>query len=102
VDSKRISFELLQTGKTIGEIAAERSMAPSTIEGHLAWFIGNGDLNVNQFIPADKVEIISKYLLKNTSYSIGQAKAALGNDITYAELRFVLNHLKYKEKSETT
>jgi len=102
VDSKRISFELLQTGKTIGEIASERSMAPSTIEGHLAWFIGNGDLNVNQFIPADKVEIISKYLLKNTSYSIGQAKAALGNDITYAELRFVLNHLKYKEKSETT
>ena len=102
VDSKRISFELFENGKSVEEIARERSMAVSTIEGHLAWYVGNGELVIDRLLPREKVEIISEYLHKNPSYSLGQARQTLGNDITFGDLRFVMNHLKQKEKSEAT
>lgn len=34
-----LSFELLKSGKTIDEIAAERGFVRATIEGHLAHFV---------------------------------------------------------------
>jgi uncharacterized protein YpbB len=94
-NSQQASLELLKAGKTIEEIATERGMAVSTIEGHLAHFIGTGELTIEQFVPSEKVSIISDYFIKNNSISLGPAKTALGNSVSYAELRFVLNHLKF-------
>lgn len=102
VDSKRISLELFENGKSVDEIAKERSMAVSTIEGHLAWFVGSGHLNINKLVSADKVELISQYLHEYNSSGLGFVKSKLGDQVTFSELRFVMNHLKYKEKSEAT
>jgi hypothetical protein len=41
-DTKKISYELFKSGKTIDEIAKERKMATSTVDGHLANYIGTG------------------------------------------------------------
>src|SRR5438093_3933219 len=37
VDTKRVSLDLYRAGRTIAEIAAQRHLAVSTIEGHLAY-----------------------------------------------------------------
>ena len=94
-NSKQASFDLLKAGKTIAEIAAEREMAVSTIEGHLAHFISTGELNIHQFVKPEKTELISAYFTKTRNPLLGPAKIALGDDVSYAELRFVLNHLKF-------
>jgi len=100
VDSKRISFELFESGKTIEEIAKERGMAVSTIEGHLAWFVGNGELPVDRLISLEKLEKISGYLQKNFSTNLSPIKSALGYDVSWADLRFVLQHLEFKKKEK--
>jgi hypothetical protein len=97
MDSKRISFELFKTGKSLKEIAAERSMAISTIEGHLALFVGNGELPVSKLVSTEKLDTICDYFSRNDAGNLNQAKAILGEDISYAELRYVLQHLKFQK-----
>jgi tRNA uridine 5-carbamoylmethylation protein Kti12 len=97
MDSKRISFELFKTGKSLKEIAAERGMAISTIEGHLALFVGNGELPVSKLVSTGKLDTICDYFSRNDAGNLNQAKAILGEDISYAELRYVLQHLKFQK-----
>jgi ribonuclease D len=102
VDSKRVSYELFEAGKSVEDIAKERQMAISTIEGHLAWFISSGELNIKKLVPAEKIEMISNVINEFDASGMGQVKAALGEKVSWSELRFVMNHLKYKQKSEAT
>ena len=95
IDSKKVSFELFHTGKSIGEIATERSMAFSTIEGHLAHYIRTGDLNIEKLVAKDKISVITQWFLKNSTTNLGMAKAALGDSVNYTELKCVLNYLVF-------
>ncbi|HEY0680486.1 MAG TPA: AAA family ATPase, partial [Chitinophagaceae bacterium] len=45
-ETNRITLKLFRAGKTIAEIAAERSLAASTIETHLASFVPTGEIDV--------------------------------------------------------
>jgi hypothetical protein len=97
-DTKKQSFELYKTGKTIEEIAKERSLAVSTISGHLAYFIGTGELDVHDLVSTEKIDLISKFFTKNPSNYLYDAKTALGESVTYNEVRFVHQHLEYLKK----
>lgn len=92
--SQRISLEMFLNGKSIEEIAQERSYAISTIEGHLARFVASGELDILKIITAEKLEIISSCFIETGSTSISEVKGILGDDVTYGELRMVLNYMK--------
>ncbi|MCD6111943.1 MAG: helix-turn-helix domain-containing protein [Bacteroidales bacterium] len=94
-NSKQISFEMWKDGKTIEEIAKERQYVTSTIEGHLAYFVGTGDISIKKFVSAEKIKLISDYFKKENFTTLTEAKAALGDDVTFGELRLVLEHLKF-------
>jgi len=91
--TQRLSFELFKQGKTIGEIAAERSLTVSTIGGHLARFVASGDLDMRKLITQEKLELITSYLKKADTSSLSEALAALGNQVTYWEMRMVLSEM---------
>jgi hypothetical protein len=93
-DSKRKTFDLFQSGKTVNEIAQLRGMAPSTIEGHLSFYIGTGQLSLERLVQPSKIEIITQYFQKSNDQRLGLAKATLGEDYSYNELRWVLKHLE--------
>ena len=95
--SKQISFELWKAGKTIEDIAKERQLATSTIEGHLTYFVGTGEISVYKIVSAEKVKRISDFFKKQKTILLNEAKAALGEYVTYSELRFVLHHLRFKD-----
>ena len=95
-DTKRISYDLYKSGKTIEEIAKERGFSFTTIEGHLAHYVGTGELDIFTFVSKEKVDIISEYFIKNKTSSLTKAKIDLDNGITFGELRFVMKHLEYK------
>lgn len=99
-DSKKESFELFRSGKSIEEIAVERNMAITTIEGHLAHYIGTGELEIDKLLSQDKVDLISDYFTNSKTIFLGAAKIALGDKASYSDLKFVLKHLEFIKNSE--
>ncbi len=91
--TQQLSFEMFKQGKTIEEIAKERSFTTSTIEGHLARFVARGDLDILELLSAEKFELIKSYFVENESTSLSEAKTVLGEEVSYGELRMVLNYM---------
>lgn len=88
-DTKNISFDLFQSGKTIDEIAAERTMVRATIEGHLAHFIGLKQLDIFQLMASEKVRAIEEYINENQPASNAEIKLHFGDDYSYGEIKMV-------------
>ncbi len=97
--TQQLSFEMFKQGKTIAEIAAERSLSGTTIETHLARYVASGELDIAQFVTPEKLELITAYFLEAGSASLTEAKTALGEDVSYGEIRMVLGHMN-QSKSE--
>jgi hypothetical protein len=95
-NTKQVSFDLYKAGKTIVEIAAERNLAVSTIEGHLAYFIARGDLDISEFLTTEQVDEIAEFFNDKNTESLAEAKAHFGDRYLYGQLRMVLEHLKAK------
>lgn len=98
IPSKQQSLDLFKQGKTLQEIATERNMAITTIEGHLAEFAGTGEVDIHQLISDEKFKTISEYFKNSDSTLLGPAKIALGNEFSWGELRLVLNYLNTRNK----
>lgn len=94
-DTKIISFDLFKLGKTIDEIGLKRGFTSGTIEGHLSHFIESGEISVFDLVSRLKVARIMAYIVQNPGSGTTETKNALGDDISYAELRAVLKHLVF-------
>lgn len=94
--TQRLSFEMYQQGKTIEEIARERSLSITTIESHLARYVAAGDLKIEQFVPDEKLRVISAFFLETGSHSLSEAREVLGDEYSFGELRMVLNYLNQR------
>ena len=88
-DTKRASYAMYRAGKTIAEIAAERQLALTTIETHLSYYIASGELDVNEFVPADKQELIAEAIGKYGGLSLKLLKENLPEEISYGEIRMM-------------
>ncbi|MEF8984907.1 MAG: helix-turn-helix domain-containing protein [Bacteroidales bacterium] len=93
--TKEISLQMFQKGKTIEEIAAERSLAVSTIEGHMAHWVREGTLPAEQFVNQDKLEKIIYVAQHLNSTKLNDIKAKLGDEYTYSDLKFAVAHHRY-------
>lgn len=93
-DTKSASFDLYNAGKTIVEIAAERKLTVSTIEGHLAHYIAEGQIKIESLIDQQKLSIISNARQLSGSGSITTLKGLLPG-ISYGELRLFIASEKY-------
>jgi len=94
LSSPEISFELFKSGLQIIEIAQERHMAISTIEGHLALYVGTGELNIDHLVEPKKTKAILAFIEKHKTRGMNEIRSGLGNEYTYSEIRFVLKHLE--------
>jgi hypothetical protein len=97
-DTKQITYDRWKAGRTVAEIAAERGLAVSTIEHHLAYFVGTGEIGIGDLVAPDKVEWIIAYFREAGNRRVGPAKAALGNRVTYGELQLVAAHLAFRQR----
>jgi len=90
IDTKKVSYDLFLSGKTVEEIARERSVTNSTIEGHLAHYVAQGELNVEKLVDTQKINKI-KSILSDTKFSgLGEIKQALGEEYSYGEIKLVM------------
>ncbi|HPT32961.1 MAG TPA: helix-turn-helix domain-containing protein, partial [Prolixibacteraceae bacterium] len=98
-DSRRITLELFRSGKSPSKIAAERQLALTTIEGHLAYYVGQGVIGLENLVSAEKRNTIANYILEHERATTGEIKAALGEQISYGEIILVRTYLNNREMS---
>jgi uncharacterized protein YpbB len=90
-DSKKVSLQLYKEGKSVDEIAAMRSLSPSTVESHLVSFVGSA-LELDALVTAEKAGHINTVIdTLGNDVKIDGIKAKLGDEYTYTEIRAVLN-----------
>jgi len=89
-DTYNVSLKLFRSGRSMQQIADERELNLSTIEGHLAKFVATGEVELNELVPEHKVEPIRKAIIElNSENAIGPVKEKLGDEYTYGEIRAV-------------
>ncbi|MBI5371074.1 MAG: helix-turn-helix domain-containing protein [Sphingobacteriales bacterium] len=89
------TFRLYKEGKMPEEIAKERNLALSTIEGHLEKFIALGEIDINELISHDKRGLIEAALKKEAGKSITPVKQQLGNKASFSEIRWMMAALDF-------
>jgi uncharacterized protein YpbB len=94
-ETKKISYDLFKKGNSISKIAEERGLSIATIEGHLAHYVGTGQIPVIEFVSQEKKELITSHFDGSDDFKMGPVKESLGDKVSWSEIRFVINHLKY-------
>lgn len=94
VPTKEVSFKMYAEGKTIEEIAKERGLVEGTISGHLCQYIETGELQVTDFLDSYKLNAIIDLSAKLKSKQAGELMSNLGNEYSFADVRFALAHIK--------
>ena len=75
----------------IPEIAKERGLTNSTIENHLARFIPDGRVSLEELVPVEKVEPIRKAIIQFADgNALSPIKEFLGDEYSYGEIRAVI------------
>lgn len=97
-DTYAETFKLFKEGKDIPAIAKERNLATSTIEGHLAKFVSNGEIEVGELVSKEKKAVIESALKEYDGASISPVKLHLGNDISFGEIKLVMASLGIRQQ----
>jgi hypothetical protein len=93
-DSNKTTLSLYQSGKSIKEIAEERSMAVSTIEGHLISFIPTGEVTIDLFLSETKLAAIRKVIEEVGDVSSSIIKEKLGEGYSYGDIKAVQHYIR--------
>ncbi len=95
IDTKKLSQQLFQLGRSVDEIAFERGLSTGTVEGHLAHFIFSGELKINELVNAEKLKVIAGAIkANNNSIAVAPIKQKLGDGYSYGEITAVMNYLR--------
>ena len=89
-DTKILSFNLFKEGKSVAEIAKERNFTVNTIEGHLAWYVGNGEIDINRMVPLEKQILIKDAAKIHGSLSLKTLIDNLPGDVSYGDIKMVM------------
>jgi hypothetical protein len=90
IDTKDLSLKLLNEGKTMMEIAAERKMTLGTIEGHLAYFVAKQEIKAGSIIGKRKLEQILGAIKELKTLQMNAIKERLGREYSFGEIKIGL------------
>lgn len=89
-DSHQLTLDLYTQGKTIEQIAEQRGLAITTIEGHLAHFVKLKKLKASDFVSQEKIKQILAAAASLDTISLSAIKGLLGEEFSYTDIRFAL------------
>ena len=90
-----ITYKMYKEGKTVMQIAQERSLTETTILGHLARYVESGDIDVHKLVSNDVIEKVSAYMSSRNggAVAIKEVFEYFNETISYSDIRLVLSHL---------
>lgn len=87
------SLDLFRDGYSIAQIAQERGISPTTVEGHLATFVASGVLKIEDLVDEITLgKILSVIKVIGNTHAMKPIKDLLGDDISYGDIRLVIAH----------
>jgi uncharacterized protein YpbB len=98
-ETQRISLQLFKKGNSIAEIAKQRNLAFSTIEGHLGGFVATGEIDILSIVDEIKLEKILKLIEKNPALTSSELKKQLGDNFSYGQIKAVLSYKIYSSEN---
>jgi len=93
------TYDLYKSGISITEIASLRNLSPITIEGHLSFFIEQGELDVETVVKKEKIPAIQDAVEKYGDDKLSPLKEILGDDYSYGEIKAVISWMKRQSVS---
>ncbi len=96
--TSQVTFDLFLGGQSVATIALTRGLAVSTIESHLAQYVGTGELDIHRLVDTEKVRLVTDFFARHHTASMGSAKAALGEAVSFSDLKLVMKYLEFTGK----
>jgi hypothetical protein len=101
--TQRLTLEMLRSGKSIQEIALSRELKATTICSHLAGFIEQGELKLNEILSASITEKLETAMRDfPADKKLGEALSALSNQFAADEIVLGFAWKKYNSKNDTS
>ncbi len=91
------TYQLVKDGLSLEQIAVKRSLAESTIEGHIARGINDGKVDPLKFLEADEIDEITKAYQGTEEKNMSDIFASFKGKYTYGKLRMVQALLQNSE-----
>lgn len=99
-ETKKLTLKLFQQGHTVEEIATIRNLTLSTIEGHLSFYIQQGQLSAYELVDLKKLEAIQQAIESAGSKMLTPIKDQLGDAYSFTEIRYVIAHMQHNKLLE--
>ncbi len=91
------TFQLYKENNSVEEIAKLRNLAVTTIQSHLANFVGTGEIEASEFMDLHKIDSIIEVAKRKGIASLRTIKEELGEEFSYFEIHVALAHTKFME-----
>jgi ATP-dependent DNA helicase RecQ len=98
-ETKQQSLEFFKKGLSIEKIAELRELSPATIEGHLAFYVQQGKLRIDELMDVAKVRPIQKAIEKIGGKALTPLKGTLGEAYSFGEIKLVMAHVEFLNKT---
>lgn len=100
-DSQKLTLSLFAEGQSIQEIARERNLSQTTVEGHLVSFILTGEIALHQLVSEEKIEqLLMLFTDIKTGTPLSQIKEQLPPEYSYLDIKAAINHQKWQKKKD--
>ena len=99
-DTKKQTLRLFRDGYDIERIAVLRELTVSTIESHLAYYVLNGTVQLEEVLDEEAIKAIRKVLFEKDISMMSGIKQALPEEYTYGQIRMVLADATRKRSSK--
>ena len=97
VDTKKVSLDLYKGGMKPDDIAKARNLATSTIMGHLAHYVIEGELGLRDFVSTAHENKLREFISSHPNTPFGEIRAALGESYTFNEIKIVTALMEKEE-----
>ena len=92
--TKRATLELFKKGLSVEKIGVIRGLTVSTIETHLAFYVQQGELNVNDLLSEAEISHIRRAIDSSENRMLSTIKSRVGEDFSFGQVKMVLADLQ--------
>lgn len=94
------TYVLIKEGRSLADIAAERSMSISTIEGHAARGIAEGIIDIDALMPAEERETIADWMREHPDKGLNDARSEFRDRFSFGQLRMVQAFVRKEQEGD--
>jgi ATP-dependent DNA helicase RecQ len=98
-ETKQMTLGMFNSGYSIEEIATIRDLALSTIESHLAFYIEQRTLRLEELMEIDDMQAIRKAIERSDTNMLSSIHQSLEGEYSYGQIRMVLADMQKGQKS---